>query len=82
MSGTVSTMSEPKKAGRPKKSEKERKDEEIRVRVTAEQKAKLTKTAELDGQEVSSWLRALGLREARKIESAEVGITPNSEGDS
>jgi uncharacterized protein (DUF1778 family) len=41
-----------------------RKEEIIRLRVTAEQKQMLTEAAERAGLGVSSWLLMLGLREA------------------
>lgn len=41
-----------------------RKEEIIRLRVTAEQKQTLTEAAERAGLGVSSWLLMLGLREA------------------
>lgn len=50
-----------------------RKEDSIRIRCTDEQKARLTAAAERDGQGVSSWLLLLGLREARKGESAGSG---------
>jgi SOS-response transcriptional repressor LexA len=45
----------------------ERKGELIRVRVTNEQKDILSAAAERAGLDVSSWLRAIGLREAQRI---------------
>lgn len=45
----------------------ERKESTIRVRVTAEQKDFLRAAAELDGLELSAWLRQLGLQAARKL---------------
>jgi uncharacterized protein (DUF1778 family) len=48
-----------------------RKEDSIRLRCTEEQKERLMAAAERDGQGVSSWLLALGLREARKGEPAE-----------
>lgn len=56
-------MSEPKQ---PRKPPELRKDESIRIRVTAEQKETLVQAAEKDGQGLSQWLLRLGLREARK----------------
>jgi len=41
-----------------------RKDDMIRIRVTADQKRVLTEAAERTGLDVSAWLRVLGLREA------------------
>jgi uncharacterized protein (DUF1778 family) len=56
-------MPEPKQTRKPPEL---RKDESIRIRVTAEQKEALTQAAQKDGQGLSSWLLRLGLREARK----------------
>jgi hypothetical protein len=39
----------------------------LRLMLTDEEKAELKKAAEIEMQPVSSWLRALGLRAARKI---------------
>ena len=39
-----------------------RKEEMIRIRVTAEQKRLMTEAAERTGLDVSAWLRVLGLR--------------------
>lgn len=43
-----------------------RKEESIRIRVTAEQKAALEEAAKRAGIGVSSWLLTLGLREAQR----------------
>ncbi len=43
-----------------------RKDDMIRIRVTAEQKRVMTEAAERTGLDVSAWLRVLGLREAAR----------------
>jgi uncharacterized protein (DUF1778 family) len=48
-----------------------RKDEQVRVRLTAEQKQKLTDAATRAGLDVSTWLRSIGLREADKVISDE-----------
>lgn len=61
---TVTKAKHAAKTGRPPKGE-DRKGDLIRVRVTAEQKATLSAAAERAGLDVSSWLRALGLREAQ-----------------
>jgi len=63
-------MAEVKKRRKPKAL---RKEADIRIRVTDEQKARLIAAAQLDGQGVSSWLLALGLREARKGEASGAG---------
>jgi uncharacterized protein (DUF1778 family) len=50
-----------------RKSEDERKELLIRVRVTVEQKRVLTDAAEKAGLDVSSWLRAIGIERARDL---------------
>jgi uncharacterized protein (DUF1778 family) len=47
------------------------KDDVIRMRVTAEQKAAITAAAERDGLEVSAWLRQLALRAAGALPKQE-----------
>ena len=47
-----------------RKPDAARKDESIRILVTAEQKATLAAAAERAGLDLSSWLRSIGLREA------------------
>jgi uncharacterized protein (DUF1778 family) len=42
-----------------------RKEDSIRIRVSGDQKRVLTEAAERAGLDVSSWLRALGMREAQ-----------------
>lgn len=49
-----------------RKPKAQRKEDMVRVRVTAEQKKALTAAADRAGLDVSSWLRALGLQEAQK----------------
>jgi uncharacterized protein (DUF1778 family) len=45
-----------------------KKDELIKIRVTADQKRLLVKAAKSEGMdEVSTWLRALGLRRAKEV---------------
>jgi uncharacterized protein (DUF1778 family) len=51
-----------------RKPKAQRKEDSIRLRCTVEQKERLMAAAERDGQGVSSWLLALGLKEARKGE--------------
>jgi uncharacterized protein (DUF1778 family) len=48
-----------------RKTKAERKEEAIRVRVTAEQKKTLAERAAQEGLDVSAWLRSVGLREAQ-----------------
>jgi len=54
------------KTQRIKRRKEVRKDQDIRIRVTEEQKQTLTEAAERAGLGVSSWLLMLGLREAKK----------------
>jgi uncharacterized protein (DUF1778 family) len=49
---------------RPKKAERDVKEETIRIRVTEEQKHALIDAAKREGLDVSTWLRFLGLRAA------------------
>lgn len=49
-----------------RKPKAQRKEETVRIRVTVEQKRTLSAAADRAGLDVSSWLRALGLREAGK----------------
>jgi len=49
-----------------RKSKAARKDETIRLRVTTEQKDLLARAANAQHLDVSTWLRALGLREAER----------------
>jgi uncharacterized protein (DUF1778 family) len=54
------------KAPRIKRRKEVRKEDSIRIRVTADQKLTLTNAAERAGLGVSSWLLTVGLREAGK----------------
>lgn len=45
------------------KKAKTLKDEVVRMRIPAEQKAAMVKAAEADGLDLSTWLRRLALRE-------------------
>lgn len=56
-------MPEPKK---PRKSADQRKEDSIRIRVTAEQKEVLVAAATEAGLGVSSWLLMLGLTNAKE----------------
>ena len=58
-------MADPKR----RKPKALRKEDSIRLRCTVEQKERLNAAALRDGQGVSSWLLALGLKEARKGET-------------
>ena len=50
-----------------RKAKTERKEEQIRIAVTPEQKRRLIEAAALTGQGVATWLRAVGLQEASKV---------------
>lgn len=54
---------------RPRKPKDQRKQETLRIRVTADQKKALTNAASRAGLDVSSWLRVLALRAAGFLES-------------
>lgn len=49
-----------------RKLKAQRKEESIRIRVTAQQKRTLEEAAQRAGLDVSSWLRALGLQESSR----------------
>jgi uncharacterized protein (DUF1778 family) len=53
------------KMPRVKRRKEVRKEDSIRIRVTAEQKEILNAAAARDGQGLSGWLLAAGLRAAR-----------------
>jgi uncharacterized protein (DUF1778 family) len=57
------------KAPRVKRRKEVRKEDSIRIRVTAEQKQTLTDAAERSGLGLSSWLLAVGLRAAQERQS-------------
>ena len=48
-----------------RKPRDERKEESIRIRVTADEKDAWTAAAERDGRDLSGWLRYLANRESR-----------------
>ena len=54
----------PSKKNDPRGAAKVTKDDVVRMRVTAEQKAALMAAAEREGLELSAWLRQLALRAA------------------
>jgi len=59
------TTTKPRKGRKPKTQLKQ---DQIRVRMTAEEKRTLIEAANLEGfSNVSGWLRAVGLREARRV---------------
>lgn len=57
-------------ARKHRKPRTQRKEQSIRVRVTAQQKRALADRAQREGLDVSAWLRALGLRELDRDSSA------------
>jgi uncharacterized protein (DUF1778 family) len=54
---------------RPQKPKAERKQETLRIRVTADQKRALTSAARRAGLDLSTWVRVLALRAAGLLES-------------
>lgn len=55
-------------AAKAKRGKVVRKEENINIRVTAEQKAELAQAATHAGISVSSWMLTVALREARRAE--------------
>jgi hypothetical protein len=55
--------------GKRRKRPEDRKEDQIRVLMTAEEKTRLERAAKGVGLAVASWLRSVGLREAAKWES-------------
>ena len=49
-----------------RKVKAERKEDSVRIRLTGEQKATLTKAAAKAGLDVSGWMRSIALREAAR----------------
>jgi uncharacterized protein (DUF1778 family) len=49
-----------------RKPKVERKEDSVRIRLTAEQKETLTKAATKAGLDVSGWIRSIALREAAR----------------
>ena len=54
-----------KKAGRPKKSDSERRDTDVRIRMTPNERKVIEAAAKALGFETSTWARAVLLRAAR-----------------
>jgi hypothetical protein len=50
--------------GRPPKAKTDRKDVDLRIPVTAEQKARIMEAVSLDGGDMASWARPILLRAA------------------
>jgi hypothetical protein len=53
-------------AAKRRKAKDERKDDEIRVRVSAKEKEVWTATAKKDGRDLSNWLRFLATQAAER----------------
>lgn len=51
---------------RPKKEQSERKDVDLRVPVTEDQKELIVRAARMDGLDMAAWARPILLREAQK----------------
>lgn len=62
-------MPKARKKPAPKPAAKPTKDEVVRMRVTADQKAAMVKAADAAGLELSQWLRQLALRAAGALPS-------------
>jgi hypothetical protein len=63
--------SEKKRRGEPDKRRKPaalRKEDQIRVLVTMDEKERIERAAQKMGLAAASWLRSVGLREAAKLE--------------
>lgn len=58
------------KKDEPVRRKEVRKDDQVRIRVTAEQKAILAEAAESTGLGVSSWMLSIGLKEAETMRVA------------
>lgn len=52
------------KRGRPTKNEDERKDVDLRIPVTADQKARIMEAVAADGADMASWARPILLHAA------------------
>lgn len=49
-----------------RKAKAERKEDSVRIRLTVEQKTKLTEAASKAGLDLSGWMRSIALREAAR----------------
>lgn len=65
------------KRGRPRKSKRERKDSDLRIPMTQDQKAMVVEAARLAGEDMASWARPILLQAAQ----ARIGGV-NSQGQS
>jgi hypothetical protein len=57
-----------KRMGRPPKSKAERKDTDLRIPVTAEQKEAILRASKRAGQDMAAWARPILLQAAELIE--------------
>lgn len=55
------------RAAKGRKAKNQRKDVEIRVRVTADQKRILIQAAEKAGLDLSPWLRSIAVQQAERV---------------
>jgi hypothetical protein len=62
-----------RKRGRPPKAKGQRKDVDLRIPVTAEQKAKIMRAVSLEGRDMASWARPLLLKAADERLNEETG---------
>jgi uncharacterized protein (DUF1778 family) len=69
---TLKPKTELKKRRKPKSL---RKENWLRIRVTDDQKDALVEAARADGSQLSSWLLALGMREARRTAADRAAAT-------
>ena len=63
--------SKPQEELKRRKPDAERKDEMIRLRVTAEQLAEFEQVAKAEGLELSTWLRSLATKAVKAAKIAE-----------
>lgn len=59
------------KRGRPPKSEDDRKDVDLRIPVTTEQKDTIVKAATAAGEDMAAWARPILMQAAKKAVEAE-----------
>ena len=60
-------MKKPQKRGRPRFPEEQRRTPVVQVRASPEELGRLEAAAEHDGKPLSTWLRELGLRRAKRL---------------
>jgi len=59
-----------KKAGRPKKTKKERRDDVLRIRLTASERHIIDVAAQKNHLDTSAWTRSIILKEAEKYKKS------------